>query len=104
MKDNSEPKLTDEEIIKFLKEGPLSDFDRAVIDLIERQKAEIESLKAHNDSLMARSADVGKTARAFAELVKLEFYRQFDETIPSVMADRIDEVIKETFGEENETR
>lgn len=31
----------------------------------------------------------------FAEAVKLEFYRQFDEIIPSIMADRIDELKKE---------
>lgn len=93
--------LTDEKIVQYLKESCVDKFDKSVIDLIERQKAEIKSLKAHNDSLTVRSADVGKTVRAFAELVKLEFYRQFDELIPSVMADRIDEIIKETVGEES---
>lgn len=34
----------------------------------------------------------------FAEAVKLEFYRQFDEIIPSIMADRIDELKKEIQG------
>ena len=53
MKDNNELKLTDEEIIKFLKEGPLSDFDRAVIDLIERQRREIEKYKQEQNEMTA---------------------------------------------------
>ena len=66
-----------------------------LVRIFNRQKVEIESLKAHNDSLMVRSADIGKMIKAFAELVKLEFYRQFDELIPSIMADKIDEIAKE---------
>ena len=30
----------------------------------------------------------------FAEEIKLEFYREFDEIIPSIMADKIDEIKK----------
>ena len=38
----------------------------------------------------------------FAEEIKLEFYREFDEIIPSIMADKIDE-LKEKYTEgENE--
>ena len=33
--------------------------------------------------------------KEFAELVKMEFYKEFDELIPSVMADRIDNLVKE---------
>ena len=31
----------------------------------------------------------------FAERIKMEFYYQFDELIPSIMADKIDETLKE---------
>lgn len=59
MKDNNELKLTDEEIIKFLKEGPLSDFDRAVIDLIERQRREIEKYKQEQNEMAAMFDQLG---------------------------------------------
>lgn len=35
-----------------------------------------------------------------AERIKNEFYIQFDEIIPSIMADRIDEIVKEVLNEE----
>ena len=35
----------------------------------------------------------------FAERVKMAFYYEFDELIPSIMADRIDELVKEVCGE-----
>lgn len=39
----------------------------------------------------------------FAEEIKLEFYREFDEIIPSIMADKIDELKKKyTEGEHDE--
>ena len=36
----------------------------------------------------------------FAERVKMEFYREFDEIIPSIMADKIDQIAKEMIGGE----
>lgn len=40
------------------------------------------------------------TAEKFAERVKMAFYYKFDELIPSIMADKIDEIAKEiTEGE-----
>lgn len=42
----------------------------------------------------------GETAEKFAELVKMAFYYHFDELIPSIMADKIDEICKEIIGEE----
>ena len=48
-----------------------------------------------------------ETAEKFAERVKMAFYYEFDELIPSIMADKIDEILKEiTEGEKeisNET-
>lgn len=36
-----------------------------------------------------------QAAKVFAERVKMAFYYEFDELIPSIMADRIDELVKE---------
>lgn len=36
-----------------------------------------------------------ETAKDFAEKVKMAFYYEFDEIIPSIMADKIDELLKE---------
>ena len=36
-----------------------------------------------------------ETAEKFAECVKMAFYYEFDELIPSIMADKIDEICKE---------
>ena len=42
------------------------------------------------------------TAEKFADRVKMAFYYEFDELIPSIMADKIDEICKEiTEGEDN---
>ena len=40
-----------------------------------------------------------QAVREFAERVKMAFYYEFDELIPSIMADKIDEVVKEVCGE-----
>lgn len=46
------------------------------------------------------TAEVRKQAvKDFAERVKMAFYYEFDELIPSIMADRIDELAKEVCGE-----
>ena len=39
--------------------------------------------------------DVRAAVREFAENVKMAFYYEFDEIIPSIMADKIDELVKE---------
>lgn len=39
-------------------------------------------------------------AEKLAERIKNEFYIQFDEIIPSIMADRIDGIVKEVLDEE----
>lgn len=36
-----------------------------------------------------------ETAKEFAEKVKMAFYYEFDEIIPSIMSDKIDELLKE---------
>lgn len=37
--------------------------------------------------------------KEFAESVKMAFYYEFDELIPSTMADKIDEIVKEVLNE-----
>ena len=39
--------------------------------------------------------------KVFAERVKMAFYYEFDELIPSIMADKIDELVKEMVGDDN---
>lgn len=39
-------------------------------------------------------------AEKLAKRIKNEFYIQFDEMVPSIMADRIDEIVKEVLDEE----
>lgn len=44
--------------------------------------------------------DIGNEAvKEFAEQVKMAFYYQFDELIPSIMADKIDNLVKEMVGD-----
>ena len=42
-----------------------------------------------------RKVERKETAREIANEVKLAFYREFDELIPSIMADKIDEIAKQ---------
>ena len=86
------------------------------LDLINRyeeqiatQQAEIERLKAKvnhynycydyfvNKPISRIKAEAYKE---FAERVKLEFYYEFDELIPSIMSDKIDNLLKELVGED----
>lgn len=39
--------------------------------------------------------------KEFAERIKMEFFYQFEELIPSIMADRIDDLVKEYCKSEN---
>ena len=43
--------------------------------------------------------DVRVAVKEFAERVKMAFYYEFDELIPSRMADKIDELVKEICGD-----
>lgn len=59
----------------------------------EQGEQEIAFFVKHN-------AEVRKqAAKEFAERVKMAFYYEFDELIPSIMADKIDELVKEVCGE-----
>ena len=44
--------------------------------------------------------NVHAAVKKFAESVKMAFYYEFDELIPSIMADKIDELVKEVCGDD----
>ena len=56
----------------------------------------IKELEAENDVLRER---MNKTVTDIAERIKMEFYYEFDELIPSIMADKIDEIVKEVLND-----
>lgn len=63
--------------------------------LISREKAQsIECKSIFNIRKQAKN-----DLKAFAEEIKMAFYYEFDELIPSIMADKIDE-IAEKYGVE----
>lgn len=43
--------------------------------------------------------DVCAAVKEFAESVKMAFYQEFEELIPSIMADKIDELVKKVCGD-----
>ena len=59
--------------------------------LIRKQKAEIEALKNEKTEAIKK----------FAERVAIAFYYEFEESIPSSMAEKIDEIVKEMTEGEN---
>lgn len=128
-------KYTDDEIIKALNEADglnevslycadskgenpsvikMSD----IVDLIKRQKAEIERLngcvkseyeiraimKDQMFSVVREIVDeqidtaIKLARKELAEQIKMAFYYEFDEIIPSVMADKIDKLVSENGG------
>ena len=43
--------------------------------------------------------NVRAAVKKFAESIKMAFYHEFEELIPSIMADKIDELVKEVCGD-----
>ncbi len=71
------------------------------LDLINRQQAEIERLKKGWKVDVIETENIkAETIKEFAEKVKMAFYYEFDELIPSIMADKIDNLVKEMVGEQ----
>ena len=54
-----------------------------------QSEQEIEFFAEHNAAVRKQAV------REFAERVKMAFYYEFDELIPSIMADRIDALVEE---------
>ncbi len=68
--------------------------------IICRHQAEIERQRADKIRLIEHFEEREKeVVKEFAEQVKMAFYYEFDELIPSIMADKIDELVKEMVGE-----
>lgn len=117
--------MTEKEIIQKIYEAiklvdcmqynPLVDFNylraKGAYNIIKNQ---VEHIEAENTELRARlekavvltpeeraeemrlaNEERKQAVKEFAERVKMAFYYEFDEIIPSIMADKIDELIEE---------
>lgn len=70
------------------------------VETVERnQRLRNKLMKTLNDLKTIKSEAI----KDFAEKVKLKFYEEFDELIPSIMADEIDNLVKEMVGGINDT-
>lgn len=58
------------------------------------QKNRADMLKEKNTNLQE---GLKKAVKDVAESIKMAFYYEFDELIPSIMADKIDEIVKEVL-------
>lgn len=76
--------MTDEEMIENL---------QCVVNDISEQ---CNKLNAENAALRANRT---KAVKEVAERIKTAFYCEFEELIPSIMADKIDEIVKEVLNE-----
>lgn len=56
--------------------------------------------KIESGELCDREEVRKETAKEIAERVKMAFYYEFDELIPSIMADKIDELVEEICGDD----
>ena len=87
--------------------------DSEIISFIEQQKNNIEHLKkqleiADKETQSAHKANVEyiieceerrkKSLEKLGEDIKIEFYKNFEELIPSIMSDIIDELVKKVIG------
>lgn len=78
----------------------------AALNVIDRREAELEDLReiVFMDRSEAYKNLKAEAIKEFAEAVKMEFYREFDEIIPSIMADKIDNLVKEMTEGKNESQ
>ena len=96
--------MTDNEIIKALEDDALSEFDHWVIDLINRQKAEIERLEKENNTFAKRFYKEG--VKDFAKRLKDHYikdkrYSRINaHTLICFLFDKIDSLEKELVGAE----
>ena len=56
-----------------------------------------------DDEIEALKNSKSEAIKEFAERVRMAFYYEFDELIPSIMSDKIDEIVKEMTEGENES-
>ena len=85
----------------------------AVIDFIEKQESDKEYLQkllkiANEETQLAHKATINyvieceeskkNALKQLAEDIKIEFRKEFEEFIPSIMADKIDELVRKAVG------
>lgn len=96
------------EDVKLVDRDEYIDRLMAAKDISGMTNKELEFFAKHNarvrenaDAEIARlTAEVRKqSVIEFAERVKMAFYYEFDELIPSIMADKIDELVEEVCRE-----
>ena len=69
-------------------------------ELVEAPKGAVVLTPEERAEEMRLTNEERKQAvKEFAERVKMAFYYEFDELIPSTMADKIDEIVKEVLNE-----
>ena len=74
-----------------IESGELVEVPKGAVVLTPEERAE-EMRLANEERKQA--------VKEFAERVKMAFYYEFDELIPSIMADKIDELIEEVCGDD----
>lgn len=91
-----------------------NELNSEIISFIERQESSIEHLKkqleiADKETQAAHKTYIAyvieceerrkKSIEKLGEDIKIEFYKNFDELIPSIMSDKIDELVKKAIKE-----
>lgn len=77
---------------------------RDKINELESENEKLNKIFTYDKSMRDRCFDFIKNTKEqalkqFAERVKMEFYYEFDELIPSIMKGKIDKILKEFIGE-----
>lgn len=83
------------------------ELERRIQELEAGQKSLISREKAQSvecNTIFALKKQAKKELKAFAEEIKTAFYLEFDELIPSIMADKIDKIAEKYGIEIGETK
>ena len=73
--------------------------DKEIIKALEYYQSIDIIRKDGKSPLSLLTAEIRAEAiKEFSENIKLEFYKEFDEIISSIMADKIDNLVKEMVG------
>ncbi len=91
MKDNFETVYNEETGCWEEKEEPYMTIEIPTEDDYRLLMKKIEFYDKNHDTI----EQVKQAVKEFAEKVKMAFYYEFDEIIPSIMSDKIDELLKE---------
>lgn len=80
----------------FAPTTPCSDPEAFAVRWRDQVLKEVKALETENDALRHERKSA---AEDVAERIKMAFYYEFDELIPSTMADKIDGIVKEVLNE-----